>query len=242
MKGGAAPKAVLLAAGKSTRISQVSGKLPKVLLEIGGEPVLIHNLKLLSRHGVKEVWINVHYRPDIIRSAAGNGEKWGLKIEYSHEKEILGTAGAVKKLEREFLGSDFFVLYGDNFTDCDLTELMKSHKKSGALGTLALFDPSKAKNSGIAGGKVLVDAQGRIQEFIEGNTSYSGDANFVNAGIYVFDPSILGEIPKGFSDFGKDIFPALLAKKKKFSSYLHSGYCYGIDTPETYAHARGSIQ
>ena len=230
-------KALLLAAGKSTRIAQVADHKPKVLLEVSGKPVLFHNLNLLESHGVREVYINLHYGADQIAKAVGKGEKWNLSVQYSHEKELLGTSGALKALEKKFTGSDFFVLYGDNYTDCNLMDLMNAHKNSGAAVTLALFDPAKTRNSGIAGGKVAVDKDGFIKKFKEGK---AGGGNLVNSGIYAVNPSVLKEIPEGFSDFGKDIFPALLAKGQNLFSFLITGFCYGIDTPEAFANAPGA--
>src|SRR3989344_2171245 len=141
-------------------------------------------------------------------------------------KDLLVTSGALKALEKKFTGSDFFVLYGDNYTDCNLMDLMNAHKNSGAAVTLALFDPAKTRNSGIAGGKVAVDKDGFIKKFKEGK---AGGGNLVNSGIYAVNPSVLKEIPEGFSDFGKDIFPALLAKGQNLFSFLITGFCYGID-------------
>src|SRR3989338_7844660 len=101
-------KALVLAAGKSTRISTVAGDVPKPLLKLNGIPILVYNLKLLQTHGVKNVLINLHYRGDMIKSEIGDGEKWGARVQYSEEKELLGTAGAVKKLEKEFKDGAFF--------------------------------------------------------------------------------------------------------------------------------------
>ncbi len=227
--------ALLLAAGRGTRISSVSKEQPKVLLEIAGKPVLFHNLELLAKHGIKNVWINLHHQAELIQNAVKGGAAWGLNVQYSFEKEILGTAGAVKNLEKELSGSDFMVLYGDNYTDCDLMKLYLSHKQSSALGTVALFDQGKSKNSGIAGGRVVTDEQGFIQKFTEGGTA---ESQLVNGGIYAFGPSVLKDIPNGFSDFGKDIFPALLAQGKQLFSFLIDGFCFGIDTPQAYEKAK----
>ncbi len=231
-------KALVLSAGKGTRIAALSSRRPKVLLEIDGQPVLHHNLRLLANHRVQQVWINLHYEAEQIKEYAGNGEKWGLSVQYSEEKEILGTAGAVKNLRSEFSDKNFFVLYGDNYTDCNLSELMQTHIKSGAMATLALFDPKRVPNSGIAGGRVLINAQGIVENFIEGQSGQN--EGLVNGGVYALHPSILNEIPEGFSDFGKDIFPKLISQGKKISSYLIQGFCFGIDTPEAYQQAQKS--
>ena len=227
-------KALILAAGKSTRIAQTAGGIPKPLLPIKGEPVLVHNLKLLKKHGVKEAWINLHFMADAVRECVGDGSRWGVAVRYWHEREILGTAGALKNLEREFKDGAHYVVYGDNYTDCDLTEIMEQHKKKDAAATVAVFDPAKNPNSGIAGGKIKVGTEGSIEEFNEGGK----DGNWVNAGIYALEPSVMDIIPKGFSDFGKDVFPALLKNKKKIQAYPIKGFCFAVDTPESYERAQ----
>src|SRR4028118_201133 len=91
---------LVLAAGKSTRIQPVSGGLPKPLLQVQGQSILERNLKWLVDSGIHSVWINLHYRSEEIQKVIGTGENLGLKVSYSREPEILGTAGAYKKLER----------------------------------------------------------------------------------------------------------------------------------------------
>jgi mannose-1-phosphate guanylyltransferase len=229
-------KALVLAAGKSTRIAAVAQGKPKPLLEIGGAPVLGHNLALLSRHGVTEVWINLHHEAQMIRDAVGDGARWGVHVRYSFEETLLGTAGAVKKLEGSLATGTFLVLYGDNFTNCDVTALLRQHRSTGAAATVAVFDAATAGNSGIAGGTVQVDSSGRIQRFVEGAGAQQV-SRLVNAGIYALEPSVAAEIPHGFSDFGKDIFPGLLAGQQHVHAFVMNGFCLALDTPESYAQA-----
>src|SRR3989344_8715190 len=101
--------------------------------------------------------------PGAVRECVGDGSKWGVAVRYWHEREILGTAGALKNLEREFKDDSHYVVYGDNYTDCDLTEMMEQHKKTNASATVAVFDASKNPNSGIAGGKIKVGAGSLIE-------------------------------------------------------------------------------
>ena len=231
-------KALVLAAGKSTRIAALAGDLPKPLLEINGVPVLARNLKLLAAHGVRDVWVNLHHRPDEIRRRIGDGQAWGVKVSYSLEKEILGTAGAVKNLEGEFSGGTFLVLYGDNFTDCDLTSLLKQHRDKAAAVTIAAFDFGQGAHSGIAGGRIVADDQDRILRFAEGREAQEAGSPWVNAGAYALEPPVLGRIPRGFSDFGRDVFPQLLKEGVPMNLYRHAGFCLALDTPEAFERAR----
>ena len=90
--------AVVLAAGKSTRIASLWGGIPKPLLPVQGEPVLVRNVRWLANAGVRNLWVNLHYRGDLIRAALGDGSAWGVGIRYSEEPTILGTAGGVRRL------------------------------------------------------------------------------------------------------------------------------------------------
>src|SRR2546426_356802 len=106
-------EAMLLAAGLSSRIASVGEGVPKPLLEVRGEPILVRNIRWLAAAGVRDVWINLHYRGDLIRSALRDGSPWGVRVHYSDEATILGTAGGVRKV-LHLLPETFVVVYGDN--------------------------------------------------------------------------------------------------------------------------------
>ena len=236
----AMPKALVLAAGKSTRIEPISGGRPKPLLPIGGDAILAHNLRWLEREGVADVFINLHHRPEEIRDFVGDGSRFGVSVTYSHEPEIRGTAGAAKEIGAAF-GGRFLVVYGDNLLKTDLAALVAAHEDAGAVATVAVFDRDTHPHTGIAGGRVAVDAAGRITEFAEG----AGDeiSTLVNAGVYVLEPQVLDAIPPAtFFDFGKDVFPALLAAGHPVLAVPVTGFCLGLDTPETFAVAETLIQ
>ncbi len=231
-------KALLLAAGKGERIQSLSHGLPKPLLHIGGKSILLHNLELLAKYGVKDVWINLHSQADKIKAEVETQGSSSLFTHFSYEKKLLGTAGALKKLQRYFKERVFFVLYGDNLTNIDLQNFLNKHRKSRSLATIALYDPQTCLSSKVQGGKVRMNAQNKIVDFIEGDKvqrSVPGTRAYVNAGIYALEPEILAAIPKGFSDFGKDIFPKLLQKSASLSGYIVEGYCLAVDTPAAYA-------
>jgi mannose-1-phosphate guanylyltransferase/mannose-1-phosphate guanylyltransferase/phosphomannomutase len=229
---------LVLAAGKSTRISSLSGGLPKPLLEFGGKPLIGWALDWLAAAGVSEVCINLHYRPESIRSALGDGSRYGLRIRYVHESEILGTAGAWRNAAGDWNGTSL-VVYGDNVLRFDLAAFLAAHRRSGALGTVALFDPTRHRNTGIAGGHVVLGEGGLIEEFREGVPPRVGRREYVNAGAYLLEPALLHRIPPGFQDFGRDLFPTLLAGGHLHGHLLEdTGFCLGLDTPESYAEAQ----
>ena len=159
-------KAIVLAAGIGQRLG--SKEVPKPMIEINGKPILEHNILLLKKHDVTDICINLHYLPDLIKNHFQDGSKWGVKISYSFEEELLGTSGAVKNIEQFWDDKPFFVVYGDNFTDVNLADMYDFHATDNSIGTIALFDPKISPNSGIAGGVVTMDQHNKINSFIEG--------------------------------------------------------------------------
>src|SRR5580704_3010147 len=100
-------KAFILAAGLGTRLRSLGLDVPKVMVPIGGKPLLEHHLKLFQRQGIHEIIINLHYLPEKITDTFGDGSHYGVKITYSREPELLGTAGAIKKMEAELRDGPF---------------------------------------------------------------------------------------------------------------------------------------
>ena len=232
---------LLLAAGNSTRIAAVSGGLPKPLLKIEGKPILAHNLEWLVASGVRSAWVNLHYQPDVIRDALGDGERFGLSLSYSCERSILGTAGAWKKLEAEWTETSL-VIYADNLMHFDLNRFRDVHRGSGALATLALFDLANHANTGIAGGHAAIAEDKRVTRFVEGEALSRKGPHYVNVGAYLLEPEMRHWIGSGFQDFGRDVFPQLAAKGYLKGHVLEDGgFCLGLDTPERFRTARELI-
>src|ERR1700676_2990811 len=115
-------RAFVLAAGEGRRLRPLTERVPKPMIEIRGRPILEHNVRLLVRHGFDDITINTHYLPDVVTAHFGDGRKFGARISYSHEDELLGTAGALNAVRARF-DETFAVLYGDNLTTCDLSRL-----------------------------------------------------------------------------------------------------------------------
>lgn len=234
--------ALVLAAGKSTRIAPLAGDRPKPLLELGGKRLIEWNLEWLAAHGVDAVWVNLHHRPESIRAALGNGGAYGVSIRYSHEPELLGTAGAWREVARTHAGT-WLVVYGDNVTRFDLWALLEAHGARGAVATIALFDPVRHRNTGIAGGHVALGDGGRVAEFREGEPPRPGRREFVNAGVYLLEPTVLEFIGGGAQDFGRDVFPRLVATGGVYGHVMEdAGFCLGVDTPESFEAARGLVE
>ena len=224
-------KCVLLSAGNSTRLG---GQTPKPLVPVCDVPPLHRNLKWLASHGVVDVFINLHYKKQVIRASVGNGAEFGVKITYSEERTLLGTAGAVKNICNNHLKGtteDLLVVYGDNILSFDLDDMMSFHCGRSSELTIAMFDPFKHMNTGIYGGKICLDMFGFVNSFLEGGIYAETDKFFVNAGVYIVNPSIIKTIadPPKSTDWSKDVFQ--LPFLSLLGYVIREGYCLGIDTP-----------
>ncbi|MBD3881920.1 nucleotidyltransferase family protein [Phormidium tenue FACHB-886] len=233
---------LVLAAGKSTRIQPISGGIPKPLLLVNERTILERNLSWLAQSGVESVWINLHYRPEAIQEAIGDGSQLGLRVSYSLEPEILGTAGAFKKLEPHWKG-ETLVVYGDSLVRFDLAKFRAAHRNSKADVTIALFDQNTHAHTAIAGGRVVMDDQNRITAFVETGAGETPRSPLVNAAVYLIEPEILDLIPPETSfDFARDLFPQMLTEGYYLQGHLIDGYCLGLDTPESYTKAMSLIE
>jgi mannose-1-phosphate guanylyltransferase len=231
-------KAMALAAGKGTRLFPLTGEVPKPLAPVVDTPILDHIFGLLARHGVEEVHVNVHYLADALVSAYGEESRVnGMRICLSREEELLGTAGGVKRLAREF-DDTFVVVSGDALTDVDLSNLVAFHKEKGALATIALrrvYDTSEF-------GVVVVDEESNIKGFQEKPDPEDAISTLANTGIYVLEPEALEYIPEGeFYDFAQNVFPKFLEQGEKFVGYQGDFYWSDIGTLEAYRQAQYDV-
>lgn len=227
-------KAMILAAGEGTRLRPLTLERPKPMLPIGGKPLLEHIIDLLKRHGIREIAINLCYKPQAVIGYFGDGRRFGVEITYSIESPILGTAGAVKKLQ-DYFDKTFIVVYGDLLTDLDITSLVEYHKGRGGMVTVALY---KVENPS-ACGLVDLNERGRIQRFVEKPPPEEVFTDLANAGVYVVEPDVIDHIPSDtLYDFGQDLFPALLERGVPVYGYPIKDYLIDIGTLEKYERAQ----
>ncbi len=213
-------KAMLLAAGQGTRLRPLTENISKCMVPIAGKPMLERNVEWLKKFGVTDIIINLHYKPEAITNHFGDGDGFGVRITYSFEQELLGTAGAVKNVA-SFFDGPFFVWYGDNLSTCRLDHLWESHEAKGGVATIALHYREDPTQSGIVG----LDEVDRIVRFLEKPRADQVFSHLVSAGIFVLEPIALDGIASGVPmDFGRDVFPALLE-----SSAPVYGYCMSED-------------
>jgi len=224
-------KALLLAAGKGERLKPITDNIPKVMIEIGKKPCLQHSIELLVQNGINEIAINTHYIPEAITNHFQDGKKFGARIRYSYEKEILGTSGSINNF-RDFFDEDFLVVYGDVIHAIDLKNFTAMHEEKKGFATLALDSRNQ-----LGKGVVILDANKKIKRFVE-KPEKEIAGGFVNSGLYLFNKKVLEYIPsKGCSDFGKDIFPKILEEGKEMYGFI-GGKAIDIGTYLDLAYAR----
>jgi mannose-1-phosphate guanylyltransferase len=201
-------KAFLLAAGMGTRLRPLTDVTPKCLVRIGGKPLLLIWFELLLRHGVDSVLVNAHYLSDQVARFVRDNCPEGLDVVVSHEQELLGSAGTVAANRKFVQGEkDVLVVYADNLTDIDISELCRFHRSKSGVLTMGTFETDQPSECGI----VVCDEEDRVLEFQE--KPVEPKSRLASAGIYVMSPVVVDVIPaKRPCDFGFDVFPLLLGR------------------------------
>ena len=220
-------KAMILAAGKGTRVRPLTYDLPKPMIPILGKPVMAYLVEHLSRYGVTEFMVNVSYLHEKIEEYFGEGHQFGVQIGYSFEgytndagevvPEPLGSAGGMKKIQEfgNFFDETTIVLCGDALIDLDIKSALFEHRRKGALASVITLEVPWDKVSSY--GVVVSDADGRIRAFQEKPAQADALSNCVSTGIYIFEPEVLELIPSDRPfDIGSELFPLLVEKGLPF--------------------------
>jgi mannose-1-phosphate guanylyltransferase len=219
-------KAMILAAGKGTRVRPITHIVPKPMIPILQKPVMEFLLELLREHGFTEVMVNVSHLAEEIENYFRDGQRFGVEIAYSFEGRIedgeligdaLGSAGGLKKIQtfQRFFDDTFVVLCGDALIDLDLSEAVRRHKAKGAMASLITKRVPRDQVSSY--GVVVTDDDGRVRSFQEKPSVDEAASDMINTGIYIFEPEVLDYVPDGVPfDIGSDLFPRLVADNAAF--------------------------
>jgi len=219
-------KAMILAAGKGTRVRPLTYELPKPMIPILGKPLMEYLVEHLARHGVNQLMVNTSYLSQRIEQYFGDGRRLGVEIGYSFEGYIengeiiplpLGSAGGMKKIQDfgNFFDSTTVVLCGDALVDLDIGAAVAEHRARGAL--VSLVAKEVPWDSVSQYGVVVAGADGRIVSFQEKPGRGEARSNWANTGIYIFEPEALDLIPSGcMFDIGSDLFPLLVERGLPF--------------------------
>lgn len=227
-------KGMILAAGEGMRLRPLTTNTPKPMLPVAGQPLLEHIIVHLRDCGVTDLAVNLHHLPGAVMNYFGDGGRWGIRLRYSLEERLLGSAGGVKRLQ-SFFDETFLVYYGDVFTRADLQPMIAFHQQHpGTLVTMGLSRVPDPWNRGI----VQIDEHQRITRFAEKPPRNQIFSNLANAGIYVLEPEVLNQIPEDeVFDFGHDVFPHLLAEGARMAGYIIEDQLIDIGLPEKYEEA-----
>jgi mannose-1-phosphate guanylyltransferase / phosphomannomutase len=231
-------KAVVMAGGEGTRLRPITANQPKPMLPVVNRPIMEHVLRLLRKHGFTETVVTVQFLASIVRNYFGDGDDFGMSLQYATEETPLGTAGSVKNAEDALRDEPFLVISGDALTDVDLSDLVAFHKDNQALVTVGLARVPDPLEFGI----VIVDEEGRIQRFLEKPTWGQVFSDTVNTGIYVMEPEVLGWVRAGeVVDWSGDVFPRLLESGAPLYGWIADGYWEDVGSHESYVKAQADV-
>lgn len=206
-------RGMILAAGLGERMLPLTLHRAKPTLPLMYVPFIVHSIDYLRRFGIEGITVNLHHLPDSVTTILGDGSSFGVKIHYSREQEILGTAGGVKKVE-EFLRSGTFVLMNSDFvSDIDLERAIEHHKDCGLLSTLVVMKP---KSDGYS--KLVIDDRMHVKAIGDNRGEH------IFCGIHIIEPEIFDHIPPDRKlDINRDIYRHLISDGVHIGAYEHDG-------------------
>ena len=226
-------KAMILAAGFGTRLHPLTHTVPKPMVPIMNRPILEHTIHLLRTHGIQDITVNLHHLPEIIKDHFGDGNDFGVNLHWSHEPEILGTAGGIKKAQEFLDGEAFLVINSDVVTDCDLSKVIAFHKAKGSALTLVVRKGDTPEQCD----PIEVDENDRIVHIVGTSAKNKPDdtARILFTGIQVMEPEIFDRIPENkFYGTTTDVFPGMLEDGLPMFAYWHSDYWKDVGTIQSY--------
>lgn len=234
-------QALILAGGKGTRLRPLTLYTPKPVVPVVNRPLLIYQIEILRRAGIKDITFSLSYQPGKIEDALTAYSDLGVNLRFITEPNPMGTGGAYK-FAAGSIRETIVVFNGDILTDVDVSAMLAWHKDKKAAATIALVpveDPS-------AYGLVETDKQGRVVQFLEKpqpEVLARLKFNTINAGIYILEPEILDLVPMGENtSFEYNVFPQILAKELPFYAFvLHQNYWRDIGSPASYLEAHHEL-
>ena len=212
-------KAMILGAGKGTRVQPITHEIPKPMIPLVRKPVMEYLIELLKKHGVDQIMVNTSHLAPIIENYFRDGEQFGVSMAYSYEGYVesgvaisspVGSAGGMKKIQdfSGFFDETFIVLCGDAWIDLDISKALEIHRQKKAIASIIIREVPH--DEVFKYGIVALDADDRIVQFQEKPDPKEAISNLANTGIYIFEPEIFDYIPSGETyDIGGDLFPKL---------------------------------
>ena len=216
-------RAVILAGGKGTRLAPYTTILPKPLMPVGDMPILEIVIRQLAHHDIQDITLAVGYLAELLMAYCGDGNKFGVKLDYSREEQPLGTAGPISLIQN--LQETFLVMNGDLLTTIDYGEMWKFHKERGAIATLASYRREVKIDLG-----VIESEDGWVKDYIEKPTYQYA----VSTGIYIFEPEVLKYVEQGQRLDLPELILRLMRAGQKVNIYNFNGYWLDIGRHDDY--------
>jgi NDP-sugar pyrophosphorylase family protein len=224
---------MVLAAGVGTRMRPLSLLRAKPALPVLNRPLLHWTLERLARHGVEEAVVNLHHLPETVTDAVGDGSAFGIRVRYSRERTILGTAGGPRKV-RDLLGPEpVLFVNGDMLFDFDLGRLVARHRASGAQATLALKPNPDVRTYR----PVITGPSGRVR-WLPGCGRRRRGTPHLFTGVHVMDPALLDRLSAGPADSVRDLYAPLLAEGGRILGVRVAGPWRDLGRPALYLAAQ----
>jgi NDP-sugar pyrophosphorylase family protein len=227
-------KAMILAAGFGNRLRPLTNAIPKPLLPVAGSPLIVWNLLLLRRHGIREIIVNLHHLGPMIEQVLGDGSRYSVRITYSREPVILGTGGGIKQAEQHFSGEPVLVVNGDTLFELNLDSLIAFHAQRQAAATLVVRKDPEVERWGLV---ELGDQQRIVRITGQGLAEKQPTEPRMFAGIHILHPRLLREVPKGKESSIIHAYVSAIERGETVLGYDLEGYWSDIGTPERYAQA-----
>ncbi len=226
-------KAMLLAAGRGTRLGALGQTLPKPLVPICGYPAIRFGLAACARAGITDVVVNLHHHGDLIRQALGDGRAFGMHVTYSDEVELLGTGGGLAHARALLGDGPVLVMNAKVVADVDLRAVIAAHEASGAEATVVLRDVPDAR----AWGAITADGAGRVVGILDATSPRPATGAVVErmfTGIQIMGRGILDRLRPVFSDSIREGYMPALREGADIRAVVHAGYFAEHSTPERY--------
>jgi mannose-1-phosphate guanylyltransferase len=228
-------RAMVLAAGRGTRLAPITDTTPKPLVPVAGRPLLEHILEFLRAGGVREVVVNLHHLGHAIERHLGDGSRFGVRVRYSWEDPILDTGGGIKHAEPLLAGEPFVVMNGDSLLELRLRDVVEYHQARRAVATLVVRPDPAAERYGL----IELDADDRVRRVV----GVPGDApgplrGFMFPGLHVFEPGIFAWMDENAAcSVIRVTYPRLLTAGAPVYGFVTHARWVTIDTPEALAAA-----
>lgn len=221
---------ILLVGGFGTRLKPLTNQTPKPMLPVGGLPVTEHQLLAAKKAGIDTVILATSYLAEVFTPYFGDGSKWEMKLLYAEENEPLGTGGAIRNaaalVDFARTNEEFVIFNGDVLSSHNIAAQLDFHRANQAEATLHLIDVADAR----AFGCVPTDPDGRVIDFLE--KMENPVTNSINAGCYVFNASVISQIPaEKVVSIERETFPQLIESGRPVFGYNEQSYWLDIGTP-----------